>query len=155
MATISKEGLCQLAASFLTTQRQAEVAADYLDWINDQVIEQEAIDALAATCRSSKNPTKVLANAAAYYDAGDVVPTIATTDPATGAAAGGTAITITGLNFTGATAAAVGGVAITSRVVVSDTEITGVTGAHAAGLVNVTVTTPGGTATQTGGFTYV
>jgi hypothetical protein len=40
-------------------------------------------------------------------------------------------------------------------IVVSATSITAVTGAHAAGPVDVAVTTAGGTATSTGSFTYV
>ncbi|MCE9563947.1 MAG: IPT/TIG domain-containing protein, partial [Planctomycetes bacterium] len=73
-----------------------------------------------------------------------VAPTVTAVSPNIGPIAGGTAITITGTNFTGATVVTVGGVAATSVVVVSATSITAVTPAHAAGLVDVIVTTPGG-----------
>jgi len=81
--------------------------------------------------------------------------TVSSIAPTSGSTAGGTAVTITGTNFTGATGAAVGGVALTSFTVVNATTITGVTGARAAGAVDVTVTGPGGTGTLLAGFTYV
>jgi hypothetical protein len=83
------------------------------------------------------------------------VATIASISPATGAAAGGTPVTIKGTNLDGATAAALGGVALTSFVVVNNTTITGVSGAHSAATVNVTVTDDSGTLTLTNGYVYV
>jgi hypothetical protein len=74
--------------------------------------------------------------------------------PATGAAAGGTSVTINGTNFLGATEVTFDGTPATNLVVVSDTKIRVKTPAHAAGAVDVAVTTPDGTATETGGFTY-
>jgi len=64
--------------------------------------------------------------------------------PATGPTAGGTAVTITGQGFTGATAVMFGAQAATSVVVVSDTEITCVAPAQAESSVRVIVTTPNG-----------
>lgn len=81
--------------------------------------------------------------------------TLASISPATGAAAGGTPVTLTGVNFDGASGAALGGVALTSFVVVNNTTITGVSGAHAAATVNVTVTDDSGTLTLTNGYVYV
>lgn len=80
--------------------------------------------------------------------------TFAAVTPATGAAAGGTAVTITGKNFTRATGVTFGGVAATGFTVVSDTEITCTTGAHAAGAVDVVVLDPDGNGTDAGAFTY-
>lgn len=74
--------------------------------------------------------------------------------PATGAAAGGTAVVIKGRNFSGAAGATVGGVAITSFKVVDETTITGVTAAHAAGVVDVVITDDSGNTTATGAFEY-
>lgn len=85
----------------------------------------------------------------------DEPATITAVTPATGAAAGGTSVTITGTNFTRATAANLGGSALTSFTVVNDTTITGVTSAHAAGAVTATVVDPDGNATKTTAFTYV
>ena len=82
-------------------------------------------------------------------------PGVDNISPSSGVAAGGTAITITGEGLTGSTAVSFGGVAATSVVVVSDSSITCVTGAHAAGAVNVVVTNPRGNVTVTNGYTYV
>ena len=62
---------------------------------------------------------------------------------------------ITGLNFAGATSVSIGGTQVTNFTVVSDSTITALTAAHAAGPSDVVVTTPNGTATGTGLFTYV
>ena len=64
----------------------------------------------------------------------------------------GTIITITGLNFSGATAVSFGGVPAQSFTVNSSTSITAVVAAGSSG--TITVTTPSGTATIAG-FTYV
>ena len=75
--------------------------------------------------------------------------------PASGPAAGGTAVRITGSNLSGNQSVTIGGVAATSVVVVNNQLITAVTGAHAAGVVNVVVTDDAGAVTGTGVFTYV
>ncbi|MCE2883527.1 MAG: IPT/TIG domain-containing protein [Planctomycetaceae bacterium] len=82
-------------------------------------------------------------------------PTIASVSPSVGPVAGGTTITITGTNLTGATSVKVSAVACTSVTVVSPTQLTAVTSAGNAGLKSVSVTTPGGTATLPGAFTLV
>ncbi|WP_308492505.1 IPT/TIG domain-containing protein [Microbacterium terrisoli] len=88
------------------------------------------------------------------YVAPPAAPTIADLSPDQGPTAGGTTVTITGTGFTGATAVDFGGVAAGSFTVVSDTQITATTPAHAAGPVDVTVTAPGGTSGP-GTFTFV
>ena len=84
-------------------------------------------------------------------------PTVTSVVPNSGPIAGGTAITITGTNFTGASVT-IGGVAPTSVVVVSPTQITAVTPTGPASSINVAanlvVTTLGGTVTKTSAFTY-
>lgn len=77
-------------------------------------------------------------------------PTISSFTPANAGA--GNTITITGNNLTGATAVLFGGVPATSFVVQSSTSISAVVGAGASG--NVSVTTPGGTASLAG-FVFV
>ena len=79
-------------------------------------------------------------------------PTITSFTP-TSAAAGAT-VTITGTNFTGATALTLNGVAVTGFTVVNATTITFVVPASASS-GTLAVTTPGGTATSTGSFTFV
>ncbi len=80
-------------------------------------------------------------------------PTLAGLTPNHGPVGGGTVVTITGTNFTGASAVSFGGTAAQSYTVNSPTQITATSPAHAAGPVDVTVTTAGGASLpQT--FTY-
>jgi pimeloyl-ACP methyl ester carboxylesterase len=83
-------------------------------------------------------------------------PTISAIAPTSGTAVGGTAVTITGMNFASGASVTIGGTAATSVTVVSSTQITATTPAHAAGAVNVVVTNPDAqSATLASGFTYV
>ncbi|WP_344188142.1 IPT/TIG domain-containing protein [Acrocarpospora corrugata] len=82
-------------------------------------------------------------------------PTITAVNPATGPAAGGTSVTITGTNLTGADAVAFGGTAAASFTVDSDTQITATSPATtAAGAVDVKITTPSGTSPTSGASTF-
>jgi hypothetical protein len=72
-------------------------------------------------------------------------PSLSSLSPSQGPVVGGTTVTLTGTNFTGATAVWFNGTAATSFTVNSSTQITAVAPAHAAGAAAVTVTTPGGT----------
>lgn len=87
-------------------------------------------------------------------------PTVTSVAPTTGPAAGGTSVIITGTAFTGTMGA--GGVRFgatnaTTYTVNSDTQITAVAPAHAAGIIDVTVVAPGGTSATSVAdrFTYV
>jgi hypothetical protein len=71
-------------------------------------------------------------------------PAVAGVTPATGLAAGGTSVTITGTGFTGATAVTFGGTPATAVVVVNASTITATSPAKAAGTYDVRVTTPKG-----------
>ncbi|WP_248764995.1 putative Ig domain-containing protein [Pseudomonas protegens] len=82
------------------------------------------------------------------------VPTLTSVSPNSGSIAGATAVTLTGSNFTGATSVSFGGTAAPSYTVNNATTITATTPAHAAGAVNVTIITPGGSATLTNSYTY-
>ncbi|WP_308438227.1 IPT/TIG domain-containing protein [Streptomyces glebosus] len=68
---------------------------------------------------------------------------------------GGTPVTITGTNLTGATVTIGGNPATGVMVNATGTQLTAITPPGAAGPADVTVTTPGGSATLVGGFTYV
>jgi hypothetical protein len=81
-------------------------------------------------------------------------PIVSNVSPTTGPTTGGTSVVITGTHLTGATAVSFGGSAADSFTVNSATQITAATPAHAAGVVNVLVTTAGGTATSVGAFSY-
>src|SRR5262249_3889983 len=73
------------------------------------------------------------------------LPTVTAISPTSGPTAGGTSVTITGTGFTGATAVTFGGTAAGSFTVNSDTQVTALGPAHAAGTVDIIVTAPGGT----------
>jgi len=81
-------------------------------------------------------------------------PTIRGLSPMTGPTAGGTTVTITGTNFTGATSVVFGTRAATNLVVVSSTEITVTAPAHGAGTVAVRATTPGGESAEASADKY-
>ena len=72
-------------------------------------------------------------------------PTVAKVAPSKGPTTGATTVTITGTHLTGATAVRFGGVSAATFTVKSSTSIVAVSPAGAAGIVDVTVTTPGGT----------
>jgi hypothetical protein len=78
------------------------------------------------------------------YTAGSP-PTVTGLSPTGGSSAGGTSVTITGTGFTGASGVSFGGVPASSFTVTSPTSITAVSPPEAAGTVDVTVATPGGT----------
>ncbi len=82
------------------------------------------------------------------------LPTISSIAPVNGPTAGGTVVTVTGTNLQNASAVTFGGTAA-AYTVVNATTITATTPAHAAGAVNVAVTTPGGVATLVNGYTYI
>jgi hypothetical protein len=75
-------------------------------------------------------------------------PTINSFTPVNGSA--GTTVTITGTNFTGATAVSFGGAAAASFTVINASSITAVMGANASSSSILSVTTPGGIATKAG-----
>ncbi|MEV0363231.1 ice-binding family protein [Nocardia fusca] len=82
------------------------------------------------------------------------VPTLTGVTPNSGPPSGGTVVVLTGTGLTGATAVSFGGTPATLFTVNSDTQLTVLTPAHAAGTVLVTVTTPGGTSNGVA-FTYI
>ena len=83
-------------------------------------------------------------------------PTVTGISPNTGPTAGGTSVIITGTNFLGTTAVQFGGINAASYTVNSATQITATSPAHAAGTIDVTVTTPVGTSATSAAdqFTY-
>ena len=79
---------------------------------------------------------------------------ITTVTPATGPAAGGTTVKITGQNLDGVTSVTFGGVAGTVLVVVDDRTLTVKTAAVAAGAKDIVVVDDSGNTTRAGGFTF-
>jgi GH25 family lysozyme M1 (1,4-beta-N-acetylmuramidase) len=82
-------------------------------------------------------------------------PTVTSISPASGPTSGGTGVTITGSNFTGATAVQFGSVNAASFTFDNDSSITATSPAE-SGTVDVTVTTPSGTSATSSAdqFTY-
>lgn len=72
-------------------------------------------------------------------------PAISSVSPGTATTSGGASITITGSNFSGASAVSFGGTAASSFTVNSSTSITAIAPAHVSGQVDVQVTTAYGT----------
>jgi hypothetical protein len=85
---------------------------------------------------------------------GGGIPVVTSLAPTTGAAAGGTDVLVRGSGFSGATVVKFGTVNATAIIVVDDEAIVATSPAHAAGAINVTVTTPAGVSTSTATFTY-
>jgi hypothetical protein len=83
-------------------------------------------------------------------------PVITSLSPSTGSIAGGTIVTITGTNFTGATSVTIGGKAATPIKVVDNTTITcKAPVSTSAGPVDVIVTTGGGPSSAFLSYTYI
>ncbi|MBJ7598483.1 MAG: IPT/TIG domain-containing protein [Candidatus Dormibacteraeota bacterium] len=84
-------------------------------------------------------------------------PSVTSVRPESGPTGGGTAVTVTGTHFTGATAVNFGTLAATGFVVNSPSSLTAVAPAQSASTVDVTVTGPGGTsaAVATDHFAYL
>jgi len=81
-------------------------------------------------------------------------PIVTALSPTSGPVAGGTLVTITGSNFTGAMSVTFGGKTTTFHII-SDTEITATSPPHAAGAVSVVVHSPAGHSSKTHKFAYV
>lgn len=80
-------------------------------------------------------------------------PTLSMVMPNTGLEAGGTSVTLTGSDFTGATAVQFGSPMAMNMTVVSDTQITCMTPAG-TGTVDVTIQSPNGNTTLAQAFAY-
>jgi len=83
-------------------------------------------------------------------------PVVTGVSPSSGSYMGGTSVTISGSNFTGAGSVLFGGLAATSFTVNTDGSITAVAPAHFVGTVDITVTTSSGTSATSSAddFTY-
>ena len=123
-----------------------------LDIVEDQIV--TSAGAYTATAPISPAGGWVMQMVTFRAGAG-TAPTISSIAPNSGSSLGNTSVTIAGTNFASGAGVTFGGTAATNVVVVSATQITATTPAHAAGAVNVVVTN---TDTQTGtlanGFTY-
>ncbi|MGH3987461.1 MAG: IPT/TIG domain-containing protein [Pseudonocardiaceae bacterium] len=80
--------------------------------------------------------------------------TVLSVSPATGPAAGGTVVVVTGTNLSGATGVTFGGTAGTAFSVLGQNQVKVTTPAKTAGAYNVVVADDSGNLTLTNGFTY-
>ena len=96
-------------------------------------------------------PAGTSATSAADRFAYETAPTITAVSPVAGLTAGSTTVTITGTNFSAATAVAFGVSTATSYEVISATEITAVSPAEPAGPVDIAVTNRAGTSAPSSG----
>ena len=81
-------------------------------------------------------------------------PDLTAINPATGTAAGGTSVTLSGTYLSGTTAVTFGGTNATSFLVVDDSTITAITPPKAQGVYDVAVVTPAGDDSLAAAFTY-
>jgi uncharacterized delta-60 repeat protein len=119
----------------------ADAGYRFVDWSdgsldNPRIDSWEPVD-LSVTANFLPNPAPVV----------DVLL------PNTSLTTGGTSVTLSGINFLGTSSVTFGGTEATI-VSVTDTGITVISPARAAGAVNVVVTTPGGSSTDVATFTY-
>ncbi|KTD46279.1 IPT/TIG domain-containing protein [Legionella quateirensis] len=105
-----------------------------------------AVDVVVTTAAGSDT----LTNGYTYL----AIPTLSTINPVSGTAIGNTGVTLTGTHFMGTISVTFDGIPATSVHVVNNNAVTAVTPAHAAGPVNVVITTPDGSAVLNNGFNY-
>jgi len=85
----------------------------------------------------------------------NTLPALSSLSPLSGSTAGGTQVTLTGSNLLNTNSVTFDGLSA-SFIVNSDTSITAVTPNHPTpGVINVSVTTPSGSSTLTGGYTFI
>ncbi len=102
------------------------------------------------------NPNALISGGKVTYYLVGTFPIVTGINSARGPLTGGTSVTLTGYNFTGATGVSFGSVAAESFTFNSDNSITATAPAQAAGTVHVTVTSANGTSSTypTDQFTY-
>ena len=109
--------------------------------------------AVSGTSITATNSVGTVSGLTRYYAmlAVTPAPTISSFNPSTVCASSNSTVTISGTNFSSATAVSIGGTAAQSFVVNSSTEITATIGAGTTGTIQVT--NPGGTGTSSGTLT--
>jgi hypothetical protein len=104
----------------------------------------QLLDARRVDCDTPNPPTTIVS--VTIGGAAAIPAKLSSVTPSTGAPAGGKTVYIMGSGFKGATGVSFGGVPATSYRVVNNTMITAVTPALTAGVVNVSVEAPAGSA---------
>jgi uncharacterized delta-60 repeat protein len=104
---------------------------------------------IASNVIGEKNPFDIALTGPAYPE-----PTVSAIIPSSGPASGGTAVTITGMDFSENSSVTIGGSSATSVTVVNSTTLTAVTQIGIVGSASVLVTTYGGINAENSLFTY-
>lgn len=155
-ASVAERAAAAQELSVTGRNARAAVYKTFLDAAEDPQGAQDALLALASRgIWSVGSPNSVVAEARALAASGigvESAPTFTSITPATGVAAGGTAVALVGTNFKAGAVVKFGTANATSVVVVDTDHITCVTPAVAAGTVSVTVVTDIGTSN---GHNYV
>jgi hypothetical protein len=114
-----------------------------------------AAGTVSVVVTNSDTQSGTLTQGFTYTAVSNPTPTLTGISPASGTAAGGTAVTITGTGFLAGETVSLGGTPATGVTVVSGTTITATTPAHAAGAVDVVVSNAEQHAgTLPNGYTY-
>jgi hypothetical protein len=121
-----------------------------------QVTAVDPAESAATVDVTVTTPAGTSADSASDQFAYTAVPAVTSVNPSIGSDSGGTTVTITGTNFTGATAVAFGSIAATSFNVVSATQITAVAPAESVATINIIVSNSTGTSAISASdqFTY-
>ncbi len=114
-------------------------------------------DAGNYTLTVATSADQIPTTSSSYSLAAPPAPTVLAVIPTSGPNTGGTAVTISGANFLAGATVDFGANAATNVTVVNSTEVTATSPAGSVGVVDVTVTTKGGTSAKTSAdqFTYV
>src|SRR6202035_68594 len=115
-------------------------------WANTFAYDTNVTGNVAPTAK--QNPAGMSSGVALLLSASigsSTLPVVTGVSPSSGPAPGGTSVTISGSNFTGASTVKFGTVTGTGLVVNSATSITVTAPAESSGTIDVTVTTPQGT----------
>jgi hypothetical protein len=124
------------------------LSATWFTVLNDSTIQAAAPPQAAATYDitvTTPTGTSAVGTSDHYTYNAATAPSISSVSPNTGTSAGGTVVSISGSNFTGASAVNFGTVPASSFTIVSDTQIIAVSPAEGAATYDITVTTPSGT----------
>jgi hypothetical protein len=114
-----------------------------------------AAGAVDVTVANSVSQSATLSGGFTYTSSSLPAPTLSAVTPTQGSMSGGTTVTISGSNFVSGATVSFGGTAASNVAFNSSTSLTATTPAHAAGLVNITITNPDGqNGTLTNAFTY-
>ena len=123
------------------------------DLAEDKVVTTTGSNSATATLTSSGPWVMQMVT---FFARSGPAPTVTNVSPNSGTTAGGTAVTISGTNFTAGATVTFGSAAATNVVVVSGTQITATTPVGSAGVATVTVSNPGGqSGSLASAFTYV